>query len=141
MNTELFHEYAHSFEALTLANLDCLATYVSPHIHFRDPFNDVHQWTQMRLVFVDMFERTQSHRFTTLEVYPNTETASACVYWRFEASFAKLGTLDILGTSRLQADTQGYISEHLDFWDPSPLYRRLPVFGSALGWIQSKLAI
>lgn len=125
--------YCRLFEQLAPENIDQLEALVSSDIHFRDPFNDVTGWRGMRAVLVDMFEHCENPGFTITERLADDE----CAYlrWIFEARIPVLGEFHIDGVSRLAFDDNGRIREHLDYWDSSPLYLRLPL----IGWLLRRL--
>ncbi|TCK08123.1 nuclear transport factor 2 family protein [Marinobacterium mangrovicola] len=130
--------YCQAFEQLTPENVDQLEALVSRDIHFRDPFNDVTGWSAMRAVLVDMFEHCDNPGFTLTERLADEQRAY--LRWIFTAKISRLGEFNIDGVSRLSFDADGRITEHLDFWDSSPLYLRLPLVGWLLRKVKKRIS-
>lgn len=130
--------YCQAFEQLAPENIDRLETLVSQDIHFRDPFNDVHGWGAMRAVLVDMFEHCENPRFTITERLADEQRAY--LRWIFTAKIPRLGEFHIDGVSRLSFEAGGRITEHLDYWDSSPLYLRLPLVGWLLRRVKERIS-
>lgn len=131
-------DYCREFEQLSPETLDNLQALVSANVHFRDPFNDVTGWSGMRRVMVDMFEHCDAPRFTVTEQVLDGDRAY--LRWGFETRVPVLGRLKVDGLSRLAFDEAGLICEHLDFWDASPIYLRLPLIGWLLRKVRKRLS-
>jgi hypothetical protein len=135
---QTFERYCALFESLCPENLSQLEPLVSPSIHFRDPFNDVRGWPRVHHILHDMFERCEQPRFYILDKH----LADGCglLRWTFETRVPVMGWFSIEGMSRLQFDDDGRVSEHLDFWDSSPFYLRLPLIGRLLRAARAKMS-
>lgn len=131
--------YLELFENLTLDRVGEFDLWVSPDIHFRDPFNDVYGVDSMKAILVDMFERAEQPQFSVLE--HQLDGTAGFLRWNFTATLPVIGNLSIDGVSRLQFDDEGRVSEHLDYWDSAPIYLRLPILGRILKKIKEKMAL
>lgn len=131
--------YLELFENLTPERVGEFDQWVSPDVHFRDPFNDVYDLESMKAILGDMFERAEQPRFSVLE--HQLDGTAGFLRWNFTAKLPVIGRLNIEGVSRLQFDSQGRVSEHLDYWDSAPIYLRLPFIGRLLNKIKEKMAL
>ena len=135
---QIFDRYCTLFENLSPETVLDLRKLVSADIHFRDPFNDTRGWEGMSRVLHDMFERCTNPRFHVLDKH--LTDGCGFIRWRFETRVPVMGWFSIEGMSRLQFDEQNRIIEHLDFWDSSPFYLRLPVIGRLLRRTKAKMS-
>ncbi len=128
--------YARTFERLTPASVDDFDKLFTPDARFRDPFNDVSGVPAIKAVFRHMFKQCDRPRFEVLEIRGNDERAF--FQWRF---FFYRGDecLSIEGVSRVRFAKDGCVAEHIDYWDPSQLYEKLPLFGSIVRWLRTRL--
>ena len=136
----LCQRYCELFSQLTPQTLDQFATCISDDIHFKDPFNDVVGFDQMRKILSDMFEHTEGPAFNVYE--QSVFEDHAWIRWQFNATLPVVGKLSVDGASRIQMDTyQGVVTEHLDFWDSAPIYMQLPMLGRILRAIRQRMSI
>lgn len=126
--------YRQFLETLSPESLALLGEVAAPEIHFTDPFNDVHGIDKFRTILADMFAKVPDVSFTVQAMYIHRETAM--MHWTFTATlFGKPWIID--GVSRVTFDTQGLVTEHIDYWDASTyFYMRLPVIGGLLRLIK-----
>ena len=130
------HERYRSFlEALTPETLDRLPNFVTPDVRFKDPFNDVRGADAMARVFRHMFANVADIRFTVR--YAMSSGDAGLMAWRFEGVLGgKPWIFD--GASALRFDKDGRVAEHIDHWDASELYERVPVIGWLLAWLRRR---
>lgn len=137
---ELCRHYCELFANLTPNTIEQFRECVSPHIHFRDPFNDVHSFDEMRAILEEMFEHTQGPAFQIVEQSVFDE--HAWLRWHFQATLPVVGELFVEGATRLCFDLQeGVVTEHIDYWDSAPVYMRLPVVGKVLRYVRKRMAL
>lgn len=133
------HErYRRYLETLGPRNLGALPDYVTPDVHFKDPFNDVHGADAMTRVFRHMFENVDEIRFI---VHRAATDGDVCLMqWRFEARL-KGRPWAFEGASSLRFAPDGRVAEHIDHWDAARnFYERLPIIGWLLSSIRRHLA-
>lgn len=131
--------YIALFESLTPETVKQFEPLVTENIRFADPFNDVRGYTKMRDIMLDMFERSESPKFSVYEWVKNENTVF--IRWKFEATLPVLGLFQTDGVSRVSLDESGLVSEHVDFWDSAPLYMQIPILGRLLRSIRAKMAL
>lgn len=123
-------KYRAYLEGLTPDRLLELPEYVTPDVHFKDPFNEVHGVEPMIGVFRHMFENVEDIRFTIHNAASDGEDV-CLLSWTFSGRL-RGGPWEFPGTSVLRIAPNGKISEHIDHWDPgAALYERVPV----LSWM------
>ena len=129
-------QYARLFEQLTPASIEDFEQIFSHDAHFCDPFNDVRGVSAIQGVFRHMFEQCEQPRFEILEVVE--QGALAYFYWRFRFHRGQDGYV-IEGVSRVAFDEAGKVQSHVDYWDPTVLYHKLPLLGRVLAWLRNRL--
>lgn len=130
--------YVELFENLTPERLGELLPLVTENVHFRDPFNDVRGVTALQRVLEDMFERTDSPRFKVL--HWTVDGHEGYIRWLFSARVPLLGQWHVEGVSTLAFAEDGRIAEHLDHWDASCVYARVPLLGALVRGVRRRLA-
>jgi steroid Delta-isomerase len=130
--------YVELFEHLAPERLAELAPLVTEDVHFRDPFNDVRGVAAFTRVLEDMFERTEAPRFEVL--HWTADGHCGYIRWRFSARVPLLGQWRIEGVSTLEFAADGRIAEHLDYWDASAVYARIPLLGALVRGVRRRLA-
>lgn len=124
----------------TVENLD---DHVTPDVHFRDPFNDLHGVAAMKAVFHHMYRDCTDVRF----VIGNTvqQGPRAFVTWTFYFRPRRLrGTApwQADGVTELHFDAGGRVAAHLDHWDAgAQFYARLPVLGALIRLVRNRLRL
>jgi len=131
--------YRQYLESLSPASLAEIGDFVTPDVHFKDPFNDVRGAEAMRRVFEHMFEDVSDIRFTVRRTAVDGDVC--LMHWRFEGRLR--GTPWVFdGTSVVKFAADGRVSEHIDHWDAAAdFYERLPVIGWLLAWIRRRLSV
>lgn len=130
--------YINVLEKLEPNNLQSLKAVTTDAVEFRDPFNHTHSQQDFIAIMADMFERLPSVHFTIQQT--SQEGYSAFIRWTFTAHSKLTGEFTIEGTSRLEADKQGLVTLHHDFWDASELMQRLPILGCLIGKLRRKIS-
>lgn len=139
MTKTAIESYISLFESLSPDNVHQFEPLVTEHVRFADPFNDVRGYPKMRAIMMDMFERSESPRFSVYEFVQNANVVY--IRWRFEAKLPVLGLFKTDGVSRVLLDGQGLIAEHVDYWDSAPIYMQIPILGRLLRSIRAKMAL
>lgn len=137
--TLALNAYCEAFAHLQLSTLhSTLMPLLSDDVRFKDPFNDVTGKPNVSAIFEHMFATLQHPAFTI----EHTALAGHVGYIHWQFHFATQGKeYGIQGLSQVTFNAQGFMSQHLDFWDPAEhVYTHVPVLGWALKKIASKLA-
>ncbi len=133
------NNYMSFYENLNVDNLQLIDSIFTANAHFKDPFNDVFGIDKIHTVFKNMFSDLDKPTFLVDEVVLNKNIAY--LKWQFNAQLKDKPIL-IVGLSRVIFNTQGLVSEHVDYWDASEqFYMKLPILGSVLRFIQRKVSI
>ena len=130
--------YRRYLETLAPETLPQLSQYVTPDVHFMDPFNDVRGLDALRRVFEDMFDSVQDVVFRVDAL--GLDGPVALMSWQFSGVLrGRAFTLD--GTSKIRFSEDGRVSEHFDHWDSATqFYMHLPVIGSLLSFVRRRIA-
>ena len=130
--------YRRHLETLSPETLADLTQFVTPDVHFVDPFNDVRDADAMRRVFEDMFETVGDISFQVDSLC--VDGAVALMAWRFSGTLrGRSFTLD--GMSKLRFADDGRVCEHIDHWDSATqFYLRLPVIGWLLSLVRRRVS-
>lgn len=125
--------YCAFLENLTPENLKDITLHVSQDVHFKDPFNDVYGVDEMHAVLDDMFENISDIKFA-IEDQLDKDNVTIIVWTLSGILFKK--PWSVPGTSRLTFNGDGFLTEHIDFWDSGAgLYEHIPF----IGWLPRAL--
>lgn len=131
--------YCAFLETLTPETLADITSHVSSDVHFRDPFNDVYGIDKMHAVLEDMFDGISDITFV-IEDRLDKDDVSVIVWTLSGVLFKK--PWSVPGTSRLTFNSDGYLTEHIDFWDAGAgLYEHIPFIGWLPRALRRKLRI
>ena len=115
------------YEQMTREDLARLPAFFAKQAHFKDPFNDVVGVERINTIFHHMFDTLASPKFIIEEAIPSGDVAY--IKWQFTAEL-KAKSLKLVGVSRVVFDSDGLVTEHIDYWDASEqFYMKLPVIG------------
>ncbi len=133
------HAIQAAFETLTPATLPALVALYAADARFVDPFNDVRGASKVSAIFEHMFHQVDAPRFTVTRMIE----APSNIFMRWDFTFLARGKPQhIHGATHFELDQAGLITLHRDYWDAAQeLYEKLPVLGSVLRWVRSKLAL
>jgi steroid Delta-isomerase len=137
----------HGFEGLTPGGVNALALLYAVDARFKDPFNDVQGRGEIAHIFSHMFSQVDAPKFavTALIVKEGVkdEAKGVCpqIFMRWDFSFvARGGAQTIHGATHFELNADGLITLHRDYWDAAEeLYEKIPVLGSILRWLKTKL--
>ena len=110
----------------------------APEARFRDPFNDVKGIAAIQRVFRHMYEQCDNPRFEVVEFVERPRLAY--LHWLFRFSRGEVN-YEVAGVSRVEFDDEGRVVSHIDYWDPTQLYDRLPLIGRAMRWLRGRLSV
>lgn len=131
--------YCAFLESLTPETLEDIGSHVSADVHFRDPFNDVYGIEKMHAVLEDMFDGISNITFQ-IEDRLDKNDVTIIVWTLSGILFNK--PWSVPGTSRLTFNADGYLTEHIDFWDAGAgLYEHIPFIGWLPRALRRKLRI
>ena len=128
------------FEYLSHNRVQQLGTIYSPHVWFKDPFNEVRGLSEVQRIFSHMFVALDQPRFVVTE---SISAPGQCfLTWNFEfhlKRFDRAALQTIRGASHLKFTTDGLIDYHRDYWDAAEeLYEKLPVLGGFMRWLKRR---
>ncbi len=128
------------FEHLTPERVQQLGTIYSPHVWFKDPFNEVRGLSEVQRIFSHMFVALDRPRFVVTD---SIKGEGQCfLTWNFEfylKRFDRATLQTIRGASHLKFTADGLIDFHRDYWDAAEeLYEKLPVLGSLMRWLKRR---
>lgn len=116
---------------------------MTPDIHFRDPFNDLHGLPAVEKTFTKLYGMIRDIDITVHDrAFGAARTHGSVCYlrWTFAYSLRSGKRLSIEGVSEIHLTPDGRASVHLDHWDAAgQVYERFPVIGSILRTIRKRL--
>ena len=129
------------FESISPSNVGDTPRYYAPQALFRDPFNEVRGPAAIERIYRHMFAQVDDPRFTVTHRWQSAQGAMLLSELRCRAK--RGGTeFRIRCATHLEFDAQGRITLHRDYWDPAEdLYEKVPVLGSLMRFIRSRLAV
>jgi steroid delta-isomerase len=142
MSDSRLQRYTVFFEQLSPNALTELASVMTEDVHFVDPFNDVQGLEAVRKVFLHMFDSLENPRFTvTHAAVSDGPSTRGMIRWEMTSQL-KGRSYNIIGMSEIGFAADGRVCEHIDHWDAgAQFYERLPLLGSVLRLIRSRLQV
>ncbi len=132
--------YIHLFENLSEDRIRGCDAYVSPDIHFIDPFNDIRGIEAFKKLLHKTLEDVRDPVFQVTRRIKDEDILY--LKWEFSGSVRVIGHWSVTGLSEIEFDDQGRVCRHVDYWDASThFYNRLPVIGSLIRLIRRRLQI
>ncbi len=128
-----------AFESLTPTTLPDLVALYALDARFVDPFNDVRGSSQVAAIFSHMFDQVDAPRFAVTRIIEDHSN----LFMRWDFTFIARGKAQhIHGATHFEINDTGLITLHRDYWDAAQeLYEKIPLLGSVLRWLRSKLAL
>ena len=132
------------YQTLSEQSIARFGDFYSPRAYFKDPFNEVHQLSEIEHIFRHMFTQVQAPRFHVTDSMSNAD--SAVLVWEFHYQLKSSTKIPqqaglIRGVSHLRFDSLGKVSFHRDYWDSSEeLYMQIPLIGWVLRQLRRRLA-
>lgn len=128
-STELTKNLAAWFESLSPESLKDMPLFYESDAYFKDPFNEVCDLTQIKLIFSHMFEQFEQPRFVIQEHICDDLNRQSVLTWHFLFHWRGKPWC-IVGSSHLRFSERNLVSYHRDYWDASEeLYEKLPFIG------------
>lgn len=126
------------FESLEPATLEQLDSFYTPAAYFKDPFNEVRGVSQIRGVFLHMYDTLEQPRFIVTDCLVDGD--QCFLTWSFEFYFKRFGRgklRTVRGGSHLKFTAAGLVNFHRDYWDAAEeLYEKLPLVGRLMRWLK-----
>lgn len=132
------NDYLQVLATLTADGLDRLDPVTTGDIRFADPFHDTTGRDRYKAVLAAMYRRLPTVTFTVTSAARTGDTG--LIAWTFAAADRRGRPLCFAGMSRLEIAADGRISSHVDVWDPTVIYDRVPVLAPALRLIRRRIA-
>ena len=132
--------YIRLFEEISQERLIGIEAFVSDDIHFKDPFNDLKGIKQFHKLLVKMLREVRNPQFNvTHKAWSN---GILFLRWSFNGKVKFFGNWHIEGMSEIRFDSEGLVSEHLDYWDASEnFYSKIPFIGTVIRFIRGRLKV
>ena len=129
------------FENLTPDSVATMGLHYAAHARFVDPFNDVQGLPAIERIFAHMFETLDEPRFA---VTTRVRQGQQCfLTWDFHfrfKSFQNSTPQTIRGATHLVFSDEGLVTLHRDYWDAAQeLYEKLPLVGSLMRWLRTRV--
>lgn len=137
--TSGFDEYCVFLQRIDSGCVAELRNHAASDVHFRDPFNDVHDVEAMIDVFDDMFVHVKDLNF---RIHHRMSDGDVCIIvWTLSGRLMDRDW-SVDGASQLRFNDQGLLVEHIDHWDAAAgLYEKLPVIGWVLRRLRKRLEV
>jgi ketosteroid isomerase-like protein len=139
MTSQHIQRVIDQFENLSPNTLDALVALYSKDAFFKDPFNEVKGYADIRHIFSHMFTQVNNPHFVIKSTLENG--SQACLIWEFIFQMKQSPNIDqvIRGCTWMTFNEQSLIVEHRDYWDPAEeLYEKIPVLGGLMRWLKKR---
>ncbi|MGA8514414.1 MAG: nuclear transport factor 2 family protein [Burkholderiaceae bacterium] len=128
------------FQSLQPDSIARLGDYYVQDAYFKDPFNEVHDLSEIVRIFDHMFVALDAPHFIVTERV--VQGGQCFLVWDFKFRFKRFDTTAqqvVRGTSHLRFAADGRICYHRDYWDAAEeLYEKLPVLGGLMRWLKHR---
>ena len=123
-------------------NLERLPELYAHNIVFIDPFHRIEGMVAFEHYFANMYQNIRSIEFDFKEASFTDEIFHQDWIMTFEHPKVNGGkAVNVPGTSRVRINKDGKIIEHQDYFDGGQmLYKQLPILGSAINFINKRMA-
>ncbi len=139
---DICRNYAQFYERLSPETLEEIDKICTPDLYFQDPFNKLNSLSSVKILFRDMFEKSEQYQFKTLGIYPNAEKREAIIKWHFKADIEKVGKLSFEGLSEIKVNDANMVYAHVDYWDAAEhFYMKLPLLKQLIGFVRKRLKV
>ncbi len=139
-NKAKLQAYVSAFENLTPQSLETdLAPLFANKVFFKDPFNAVTGKQATLAIFKHMFKTVSYPKFTVTSAAVDGDIG--LLHWQFNFVLkSNQSQQQIEGMSRIRFDSQGLVSEHIDYWDAGEqVYSKVPLLGWSIRQINKRL--
>ena len=120
------------FENISPQNVSGIAELYDAHAYFKDPFNEVHEQSDIMKIFQHMFKQVDDPCFVIKRTVQQDD--NAFIVWDFEFRSRGKTELQIIhGASHIRFNPAGLVIYHRDYWDAAEeLYEKIPLLGSLM---------
>ncbi|MEW6175167.1 nuclear transport factor 2 family protein [Stutzerimonas sp. KH-1] len=135
--------FAEEFARLNAGNLERLADLYSADVHFTDPLHEVCGLDELQRYFSELYANVEQLHF---EFIGHDLVADGQGYLRWVMSYRhprlnRGRLISLEGCSLLRWNAEGKVERHRDYFDAGALiYQHVPLLGSAIRWLQRRLA-
>jgi hypothetical protein len=136
---DLVERFKRAFEDSSNLNVELLDGIYAQDIHFKDPIHDIHGIAELKVYLNRMCGNLESCRFEYLDEV--VQNGKAYVKWdmHFSHPSLKKGVHKVRGISQIHYNSRIYYQE--DVYDMgSMIYEKVPVLGSVVLWLKTRLA-
>lgn len=133
--------YVAFFEDMTESDIARVPEVYAPDARFKDPFSDLRGHDRLQRLFTAMLRDVKDYRLVVEAQCLDGRTG--WLKWTMSGHVRPLGKerWTVTGTSIVQFDEQGRVTEHVDYWDAAgQMYERLPLIGWVLRRIRARFA-
>ena len=135
--------FAEEFARLNAGNLERLADLYSADVHFTDPLHEVCGLDELQRYFSELYANVEQLHF---EFISHDLVADGQGYLRWVMSYRhprlnRGRLISLEGCSLLRWNAEGKVERHRDYFDAGALiYQHVPLLGTAIRWLQRRLA-
>jgi len=141
--SSFLHRFAAEFASLDADKLGRLGELYSDDVHFTDPLHEVDGLAELQRYFAELYANVEQLHF---EFISHDQVCEGQGYLRWLMSFRhprlnRGQLISLEGCSLLRWNADGKVVRHRDYFDAGALlYQHVPLLGSAIRWLQRRLA-
>ena len=141
--SSFLHRFAAEFASLDADKLERLGELYSDDVHFTDPLHEVVGLAELQRYFAELYANVEQLHF---ECISHDQVCEGQGYLRWLMSFRhprlnRGQLISLEGCSLLRWNADGKVERHRDYFDAGALlYQHVPLLGSAIRWLQRRLA-
>lgn len=135
------NNFVEGYQALSIDNLDLLASIYHEEVTFIDPIHQVKGFNNLYDYFKSLYENLSQCDFVINKIIINEHEAA--IYWDMTYIHPKLNrgkAVSVAGSSHIKGQDDK-VTYHRDYLDVGVmLYEQLPLLGRLIKWIKAKAA-
>jgi hypothetical protein len=137
----IVQKFKQLYKELNGSNVDIIESVYAPNISFEDPFHQIEGLINMKQYFHELYENVEAISFDFGESI--SDGNSHYVNWVMNLTHPKLNKgrpFDVPGVTFIKGNDAQEIIMHRDYFDAGVmLYEKIPVLGSLVKYVKSKL--
>lgn len=138
----VYSRYLAFFENLTNESVDDLRNLTTPEVRYRDPFADAKGIDEATAYMHNWFQVFSELHFIIGDYAIDLDNQIGFGDWimKFRIRRNPEKIWEIEGVSKTTFNKDGKVVDHIDYWDPSPLFESVPFLGRAVTLIKRRLS-
>jgi steroid delta-isomerase len=133
---ELVSRYQAFFENMTDESVEDYREFATPDVRYLEPHADARGIDEVIEYMHRVFSKLDETDFRLEDSSMDGLVGFQDWVMRFRIRKSPKKLWEIRGVSKVTCNEDGKVVEHIDFWDPSPIYESVPILGRVVTLIK-----